>query len=406
MSDLSLDGVPSFLQPKLRLFMSVDITGSTQFKQILSHKNTNASKSQEDGALDSASEPWLSPILEFYDRISVIFCEEWSTLSSKANAEPYRWGCGDRPSVWKAVGDELIFTSILTDHRQAFICVASWLKTVQRYRSTIKSHSAGLDLKCAAWIAGFPINNAEIMLDHQASAQTSSADYGDYILSDLARLHEREALPSHSTTPPSGTGIRDFIGPSIDTGFRVASLASPRKFVLSADLAFMLAHVCGNVPSSAGFPELSFYYEGRKELKGVTNGAPYPIFWINATEPNPLMSTEDEIENRRPTAASQVKLFCEHFLEKNKDTHVMQPFIKGDRDDCFKTVPLRHLEKLNKLARYWVRETNRRALEAQTENSGDEGAPIQAEEDLDALSSRLAAQGRPKDSDGADAREE
>ncbi|MFM0722373.1 hypothetical protein PQQ53_01605 [Paraburkholderia strydomiana] len=392
----TLAELPDFLKPKLRLFMSVDITGSTQFKQILSHSpHKGGTAHKEESEEGVPSEPWLSPILEFYEQISAVFDDQWKAVAKHAQEEPHEWPVGDRPSVWKAVGDELIFTKILTDHRQAYLSVLAWLRTIQEYRQRIKRHSAGLDLKCAAWIAGFPVNNAEVVLDHEPSGRLASSDDGDYIFGNLARL-----CSTNGSQPPAGpdserniTGIRDFIGPSIDTGFRVASVASPRKFVLAADLAFILSHVAGNLTTSWTLEKLVFYYEGRRDLKGVTNGTPYPIFWVNAVLPDPLMEIEDRIEKREPTAASEVKTFCERYLEKNKDTHVMKPFIFGDSDGLFKRIPHRHSEKLTKLASYWKQESARREAEqnAQLEPEGTAAPnePAATASDLDALSSQL-----------------
>lgn len=386
--------LPEFLQPKLRLFMSVDITGSTQFKQLLSHPHRkSAPTSKEDFEEGIPAEPWLSPILEFYEQISTIFGGQWKVIAKHVAEEADDCDMGDRPTVWKAVGDELIFSKVLTDHRQAYMSVLAWLRTVQTYRLRIKEHSGSLDLKCAAWIAGFPINNAEVILDHQSPAGLTGSDDGDYIFGNLARLHEYSRQIQNDGSQGKG-GIRDFIGPSMDTGFRVASVASPRRFVLSADLAFMLAHAAGNLPTTWPLEHLQFYYEGRKDLKGVTNGTPYPVFWVNAVEPDALMEIEDKIEKREPTEHSQVKTFCERFLEKNKDTHVMKPFIFKDSDSLFKKVPPRHLEKLKKLSNYWTSEKARRESEAAAQLDPEvstPSSPSPSEADLDELTSKLVA---------------
>lgn len=359
MSSEVLNSLPSFLKPQLRLFMSVDITGSTHFKQLLlSHKTSTQHKDELDGT--TASEPWLSPILEFYEQVSVIFSNEWDKIAAHLQSEIPSCEAGEAPSIWKAVGDELIFTKILTDHRQAYACITAWLATIQAYRKRIKEHSSGLDLKSAAWVAGFPVNNAEIILDHQTFRDKSSCDDGDYIYTNLLRLYEAEQTSAKSLL---ANGIRDFIGPSIDTGFRVASVATPRKFVLSVDLAFLLAHAAGNLPLNWKSTKLNFYYDGRVGLKGVTNGAPYPIFWIDTFLSDALIQIEDQIENRKSTPASDVKSFCELFLEKNKDTHVMRPFIMNDADTLFKKPPLKHIEKLQRLAEYWESGRARRQSE-------------------------------------------
>lgn len=379
------------MEPKLRLFLSVDIAGSTQFKQILSHKNKSAYKEGAHVDEPLPSEPWLSPILEFYEQISSIFEKHWHGIT-KVAAEQLEWTPGERPSVWKAVGDELIFTKVLSDHRQAYVCISAWLETVREYRKRIKTHSSSLDLKCAAWIAGFPINNAEVILDHHSSVNLPACDDGDYIFGNLARLHD-----VFTCSGSAGGGIRDFIGPSIDTGFRVASASSPRRFVLAADLALILAHICGNLTSvNPPVPKLEFYYEGRKELKGVTNGTPYPVFWLNAADADPLMDIEDAIENRHPTSASDVKTFCERFLDKNKDTHVMRPFIVGDTDEFFRRVPEAHLEKMRKLAKYWENENQRRKNEAvaadASEDPSNESAGVTNDSTDAATVAQLGAQ--------------
>lgn len=364
-----LHNLPDFLQPKLRIFMSVDITGSMLFKQIFTHKSSTLTEQTFEE--DIPSEPWLSPTLEFYEQISAIFDKRWNAISSHAQSTPHDWAIGERPTVWKVAGDELIFTKVLTDHRQAYICVTAWLQTAQEYRKRIKQHSVELDLKCAAWLAGFPVNNAEVMLDHQAAGGLVACDNGDYIFGNLSRLHAAASRAQDSTSTPDNARIRDFIGPSIDTGFRVRSVASPRRFVLSVDLALVLAHTLDKLPETWAFGPLQLYYEGRKDLKGVTNGTPYPIFWVNAVTPDPLMAIEDEIENRTAIPASRVKEFCEQFFEKNKDTHLMRPFILDNPDAFFRRVPPHHVEKLNKLAQYWKSESTRRVAEKSAQRKTD-----------------------------------
>jgi hypothetical protein len=381
MTSPQLEDLPDFLKPKLRLFMSVDIAGSTQFKQhLLSHKNAVGNK--EDPESSNPSEPWLSPILEFYEQISVIFNARWSAITDSARAQLPGCEFGERPNIWKAVGDELVFTKILQDHRQAYACIAAWLETIQTYRKRVKELGAGLDLKASAWIAGFPVNNAEVILNHQGE-DAVLCDDGDYIYGNLSRLESHHA---------NAGGIRDFIGPSIDTGFRIASVATPRKFVLSPDLAFLLAHAAVNLQTCWTSQKLEFYYEGRKSFKGVANGAPFPVFWVNTLEPDPLIKIEDKIQNLTSISASEVKEFCELFLERNRETHLMHPFIPSDADVLFKNIPSRHVDKLQKLAQYWITESARRRVEQSAQLEPEEATTTDSEAqsaDLEALSAQL-----------------
>lgn len=68
----------------------------------------------------------------------------------------------------------------------------------------------------------------------------------------------------------------DFLGKAIDTGFRVAGAAKPERFVLSVQLARLLA----SAPPGFGFD-----YEIRLDqpifLKGVNRGEPYPVLYID-----------------------------------------------------------------------------------------------------------------------------
>jgi len=265
-----------------------------------------------------------------------------------------------------------------------YVCVAAWIETTQEYRKRQRFHTAGLDLKCAAWIAGFPVNNAEVILYDSSNSDLSTCDDGDFIYGNLARLELR-------ANGGNTTALRDFIGPSIDTGFRVSGAASPRRFAITIDLAFMLAHAAGNLGTLAPpIKHLIFFYEGRKSLKGVTNGAPYPIFWVNGSETERFETIEDAIEKRDAVPHSQVKDFCEHFLEKNKDTHVMRPFLCSDPDPTFGSIPALHLEKLGTLAKYFKNESLRRKNEQCIDSTESDSAIVLAEPDKAAINKVIA----------------
>ncbi len=335
------DSLPDFLKPYLRIFLSIDIVGSTQFKQSVAQV-IRAQKA--DGKDDDIQEPWLNAILEFYHQVSSIFFQTWKDNSNRA--EKYGWQSGPPPRLWKAVGDELIFTKRLTDHRQAYVCIASLISTAKNCRKKLKKHSNNIDLKCTAWIAGFPVNNKEVSL---ITDLDKISDVGDYIYENMNRLDSSESK------------TLDYVGPSIDTGFRLGAFSSARKCIISVDLAYILSHISGNLPSVD--PQLKhfiYHYEGKHVLKGVNNGSPYPIFWIDASEDgDKLIELEDRLEKREEVPHSQVKSFCEHFLDKNKDTHIMPPYIITDESKIFSDIPLRHKKRINVLLLYYVKEKER-----------------------------------------------
>lgn len=345
---------PEFLEPCLRIFISVDIVGSTNFKQLLASKVSDEKNASNGDAATHPGRKWLNPILQFYDQMAARFGHEWRSLSEAAKME-CAWIPGEAPQLWKAVGDELIFTKKLGSHHEAYICVAAMLKTVHGFRNTIKAHSSGLDLKCAAWIAGFPVNNAEVVLSTTSVQDSLGYDDGDFIFANLTRLHDMGKDP---------TAIRDYIGPSVDTGFRVASLSNPRQFVLTVDLALLLAAASSSTPAAAqSVAPLTYYYLGRIPLKGVTNDVPYPVFWIDAATPSSLTAIEDRLEGRQPVNAALVREYCERYIERQQGTHIIRPYLINDSDHAFRQKPADHTAKLVALNQYWELEQRKRQVE-------------------------------------------
>jgi hypothetical protein len=45
---------------------------------------------------------------------------------------------GTDPEIWKANGDELIFTKELTDRREMYVVIVSWAEAIGKYRSEIR----------------------------------------------------------------------------------------------------------------------------------------------------------------------------------------------------------------------------------------------------------------------------
>jgi hypothetical protein len=169
-------------------------------------------------------------------------------------------------------------------------------------------------------------------------------------------------LNEHST---GGTkGFRDFIGPSIDTGFRVSALASPRKLALTVDLAMMLAHTVINQPVDESFPleRIKFHYNGRVPLKGVLDGSPYPFFWVDTKPSDALYAVEDRILNTNPVDGSAVKEFCDLFILK-QGVNMTRPFIQGSSDPLYKDIPEYHVARLQHLEHYWKNELKKRRSE-------------------------------------------
>ena len=141
------------------MFLSVDIVGSTAFKQSAADGKTGKGASADDES--PRSEPWFEPIAQFYRGVERTFSKEWSICEEKANS--INWPTGPSPELWKSIGDEVIYTKHLTDHREVLSTLYAWVSTVRSYRKILRMQFKTLDLKSTAWIAGFPVHNAEVI---------------------------------------------------------------------------------------------------------------------------------------------------------------------------------------------------------------------------------------------------
>ncbi|WP_143035649.1 hypothetical protein [Bradyrhizobium sp. Rc2d] len=343
--------------PSLRIFLSVDIVGSTAFKQSAADGKAGKGASAEDEF--PRSEPWFEPIAQFYRGVERTFSKEWSICEEKANS--INWPTGPSPELWKSIGDEVIYTKHLTDHREVLSTLYAWVSTVRSYRKILRTQFKTLDLKSTAWIAGFPVHNAEVIFRPSVKNGAGVVEEDDELYSNLQLLHEfyedREKQ-MHFT--------RDFIGPAIDTGFRLAQMSTPRRMVLSLELALMLGHAIGlhllHKPQTFDYEELSFFFAGRQSFKRVFGGLPYPIFWIDMKPSPSLEGKEDELQNLQPLKTELVYKFCTEFVREH-DAYCFTPYIMGNQHPAFADMPERHTRRIEVLRNYWVDESLKRTDE-------------------------------------------
>lgn len=164
-------------------------------------------------------------------------------------------------------------------------------------------------LKGAAWLAGFPVTNAEI---------------------EIASIN--------------GT-LLDFIGPGMDTGFRVAKFADPRALALTPELALMLLDAVE--ATEVERRKFCVFYRGRELLKGVLGDEPFPVFWLDmldgeATKEDLLLGIS------RNDVSNHVKDFLREFIDQ-KTPRLRRPFIEGDHDPKYGEIPsdiVKHREKM------------------------------------------------------------
>jgi hypothetical protein len=263
---------------RVRLFLSVDLSGSTAFK------NSKVGKGS-----DGVHPKWVNEFNRFYDRFPKEFQSKYRSAYS------LDLGGDEPPRLWKAIGDELIFCGVITSIKSAECAIKAFTGTMFEFRKIYGQEVMPLDLKGAAWIAYFPEPNRTVLV-HNGDGNQASED--DPIAS--------EALEKKADHHPHRY---DILGSSIDEGFRVGSLASPSMFTFSAQLALLLCDPNGSLP---------LYYDGGALLKGVVTGIDYPRIYILTTSNMPteeLLIAQRELVGSLGSEKEKLKRYLSEFCK-------------------------------------------------------------------------------------------
>jgi hypothetical protein len=235
---------------RLRLFLSVDLVGSTAFKAIT--RKT-----------ESASEPypeWVTKFRHFYREFPNILASRYlRALSAQEGHDDYSEHV---PQVWKTIGDEILFCCRIHSYEHLAASTTAFLGALDDYGRLLDRDGKRLDVKGAGWVAAFPAPNVTVQVLRSAVEQAGAADQIE------------EAIELQADGSPSDF---DFLGKQIDSGFRTARNAAPDRCSLSIELAWLLADAVHLEILSA-----KFSYHGRQVLKGVISDRPYPIVTIDA----------------------------------------------------------------------------------------------------------------------------
>ncbi|WP_209447560.1 hypothetical protein [Rhodococcus qingshengii] len=223
------------------LFLSCDLQNSTQFKQ-------------------KTSEGWIATFLAFYTEFPAL-------LSTEIGGE-----CPDlqgRLLLWKAVGDELIFSVRIRTETECSDAVDAWLATMLTFEREHLLDKTPMTLKGGAFLATVPSPDRRVAIPRTVNAvDRSNLDAQAMNEATLNKANEEDGF--------SAQFAMDFVGPSIDTGFRVLKYASRRYFVLTVEVAHILfKHYSDHVQENR-----QAHLIGTHELKGVWGGKPYPVFAI------------------------------------------------------------------------------------------------------------------------------
>ena len=290
---------PEPVRPKMRLFFSIDIVGSTALKQ--------ETRAISAGRMVDNSH-WFDAIQRFYTTVVDAFRTECAKT-------PDRLPVGllpPRPVVWKTAGDEVLFWLELTDSRLISHCINAWKATAETVRDGLRRINGRLDVKCTMWSAHFPWRNKMIYLSTSGSAGLKGGD-------------NLRTLVEHADRDPDGPSsfIPDFIGPGIDIGFRLASYATSRRFVISAEIAYILA------VASIGerhFHDLNIFYDGKHAFKGILGGTDYPVFWIDMTAKGHTDAYERDLAGRTVCTDVGISKFLDAFYDETTN-YLYRPFI-------------------------------------------------------------------------------
>jgi hypothetical protein len=200
----------------VRLFLSVDMAGSTHYKTRFARSGN-----------------WLETFRTFFTNFPLMLAGQIGFAFLEE---------GETPSVevWKVMGDEVIFVATPDSAGELVNLLLALLRTMNLYEERYLG-DLPLRLKGTAWLADFDGPNIEL------------------------------EIPELS----GGDGVRviDFIGPDLDVGFRVTKFSRPACVALSFDVADL-------VLDANNADQVDLYMIGAEELKGVMYGRPYPIIWL------------------------------------------------------------------------------------------------------------------------------
>lgn len=321
--------IESLSDSTLRLFLSIDISGSTALKNACNHRKLlglyfdrkemlsqllrppgNKTTVQEDargGRFDDRKvedaaiskpcmelhgftlnddEQCIKAVLhdwarEVFDWAEIIRLRLTDFHASFYGQLEKRRCIGDSNALdrhfWKGVGDELLYVFDVTNLTQLHNLIVAFLMVLRDFDKSAVEKNEVIRLKGAGWLAGFPIRNRRIQFKGPNLFTETPRDQPqatNFSPEDCRRTTGGSCFWFTKYPYPR----TDYLGPDIDAGFRLAGHSRPGLMVASMELAELL----GKIPLE--FQQVRGAIVGWKSLKGVWNGSPYPIIWITLPE--------------------------------------------------------------------------------------------------------------------------
>ncbi|WIY27259.1 hypothetical protein [Parasedimentitalea psychrophila] len=280
---------------RVRLFLSVDLTGSTAFKS----KNT--------------SFEWLKAFQHFYGEFPRLYSSEFDEVCSSIEGI----GGNERsapPKIWKTIGDEILFVNRVLSITHLGAYVTAFSKSLHKFGELVQAYD-GLNTKGNGWIAAFPSPNCSIGIGDGGDADPMSGG-NELSTEEFESIVDEEPKKF------------DFLGKGIDGGFRISRNSTVNTFTISPALAFLLTKAKTN-PDATKF-DADFRFHETQSFKGVVNGRPYPIISIDTIrdeEERELHRLEAKLLQRPSVVADCVELkdYLDKYIKLNK---IEKPVLK------------------------------------------------------------------------------
>lgn len=274
---------------ELRLFVGVDIAGSTALKNRQNYSYLVKLYTENKKLLDSTKERLLglcpslsrSAIDGVHEEVLNAHLPSESDLDWAAMLQQcfsdfhsiFRRNLGNTKELaetdcypWKALGDELIYSFRVKGRTIVQQVLVSFLAALREYDKKL-SQKDRIRLKSSAWVAGFPIRNRQVQLP-------------------MAKLRLDHDSDKDGNYPYPRI---DYLGPDMDTGFRLGKCTWPSLCVVSIELAQLL----GECQTKS---QVRLRHVGWEKLKGVWDDRPYPILWAALPPEHPQAEPYNEIK--------------------------------------------------------------------------------------------------------------
>jgi len=268
------------LSSEIRLFLSVDISGSTILKSIYNHSTLLSKYKSRRASADLVK--ILFPNISGEQVDSILYkglkdeCSDWAAVIEEhfhgfhqmfeKKLKEYKLPKGlsfDSKNIlpWKSIGDELIYSIKLNNAGSLHVFLYNFISAIEEYNSRLKQGNQ-IGMKGTAWTAGFPVRNRIIN------------------------------IPGNQ---------KDYLGPDMDIGFKLKSCVKA-GFVV----------VCMNIVDLVGRFETTnqiyIKHVGWDVLKDVWKGKPYPIFWAS--------HSKDIHRNENNCGETFISKFTEKWLDE------------------------------------------------------------------------------------------